>query len=209
MTRTAERQRVRVIVTTDPELDDLNSMLRLVLYSNEIELAGLIRSSSVLHYAGDVALGIEPYRWPPPGARSHIDQALDAYEQVYENLQVHDPRYPAPTALRSLVREGNVIDGGDRREPSAGSDLIADVLLDDEQGIVVVQAWGGFNTIARALMTIEERHAGRAEWPAIHARVTARTVLTSWGEQDDAFAAYIRPNWSEMEMRQVATMVWG
>ena len=45
--------RDRVIVTTDPELDDLNSMLRLLLYANEIELAGLVYTSSKFNYAGD------------------------------------------------------------------------------------------------------------------------------------------------------------
>ena len=56
MTSTSDR--IRVIVTTDPELDDLNSMLRLVLYSNEIELAGLVYSSSKHHYAGDAERGV-------------------------------------------------------------------------------------------------------------------------------------------------------
>jgi len=201
--------RIRVIVTTDPELDDLNSMLRLVLYSNEIELAGLVYSSSKHHYAGDAERGVEPHRWPPEGARGHIDLALDAYEQVHPNLLVHDPRYPDPAHLRSLVRVGNIADVGDTRRPSPGSDLIAQVLLDDEPGAVVLQAWGGLNTIARALMTVEERHADSPQWEAIRARVTARTVLTSWGEQDDAFVSYIRPHWPAIELRQVATMVWG
>ena len=206
---TSTSNRVRVIVTTDPELDDLNSMLRLVLYANEIELAGLIYSSSKFHYAGDTQRGIEPYRWPPAGSRGHIDQALDAYEQVYANLLVHDPRYPDPAHLRSLVRVGNIANVGDTQQPSPGSDLITQVLLDDEPGTIVLQAWGGFNTIARALMTIEEQHADKPEWEELHKRIMARTVLTSWGEQDDTFAKYIRPHWPEMTLRQVATMVWG
>ena len=202
-------ERTRIIVTTDPELDDLNSMLRLLLYANEIELVGLIYSSSQHHYAGDPERGITPFRWPPSGARGHIDQALDAYEQVYSNLVIHDSGYPTPEHLRALVRVGNIADVGDMLRPSPGSDLIAQVLLDDEPGIVVCQAWGGLNTIGRALKTIEERFATSPEWDVIWSRVTARTVLTSWGEQDDAFTSYIRPNWPELELRQVATMVWG
>ncbi|WP_296666102.1 DUF1593 domain-containing protein, partial [Demequina sp.] len=152
---------------------------------------------------------IAPHRWPPAGARGHIDQALDAYEAVHANLVVHDPRYPAPATLRALVRDGNLIDAGDRREPTPGSDLIARVLLDHEPGIVVAQAWGGLNTIARALMSIEERYAGTSEWPAVQERISRRTVLTAWGEQDDAFAEYIRPHWPDLEFRQVATAAWG
>ncbi|WP_228379186.1 nucleoside hydrolase-like domain-containing protein [Demequina rhizosphaerae] len=201
--------RVRVVVTTDPELDDLNSMLRLVLYSNEIELAGLVYSSSMFHWAGDPARGVEPFRWPPAGARGHIDQAIDAYERVHDTLRVHDARYPAPGDLRAVVREGNVSTEGDTRDATPGSDLIADLLADDEPGTLVLQAWGGLNTIARALMSVEERHAGSPGWDALRARIMARTVLTSWGEQDSAFAEYIRPRWPELELRQVATVAWG
>ncbi|WNM25979.1 DUF1593 domain-containing protein [Demequina capsici] len=204
-----EQGRVRVVVTTDPELDDLNSMLRLVLYSNEIELAGLVYSSSMFHFAGDPARGVEAHRWPPAGARGHIDQALDAYAQVHANLVVHDPRYPAPEHLRSLVRQGNIADVGDTREPTPGSDLIADLLLDHEPGTLVLQAWGGLNTIARALMTVDERLVDRPDRDAARARLMARTVLTSWGEQDSTFAEYIRPAWPEIELRQVATAAWG
>jgi len=33
--------RPRTIVTADPELDDLNSMIRFLLYANEVEIKGL------------------------------------------------------------------------------------------------------------------------------------------------------------------------
>lgn len=199
----------RIIVTTDPELDDLNSMLRLVLYSNEIEIAGLVYSSSQFHHAGDPARGIDPHRWPPADAVGHIDQAVEAYALAYSNLVVHDPRYPDPDALRALIRIGNIADVGDTAEPTPGSDLIKGVLLDDAPGQVFVQAWGGLNTIARALMSIEEEHAGTDAWDEIRARVTARTVLTSFGQQDSTFEQYIRPRWPELELREVATMAWG
>jgi hypothetical protein len=47
----------RTVVTTDPELDDLNSMLRLLLYSNEIDIVGLVYSASQFHYRGDPGRG--------------------------------------------------------------------------------------------------------------------------------------------------------
>ena len=43
----------RTIVTTDGELDDVDSFIRLLLYSNEFKLEGLIVSSSQWHYKGD------------------------------------------------------------------------------------------------------------------------------------------------------------
>ncbi|WP_062521989.1 DUF1593 domain-containing protein [Demequina silvatica] len=209
----ADRQdgarRPRVIVTTDPELDDLNSMLRLVLYSNEIDLAGLIYSSSQFHWAGDPAAGVEPHRWPPAGARGHIDQAVDAYEQAWDNLRVHDARYPSPEHLRALVKQGNILTKGDTDQETDGSRLIEDVLLDGDDRQVFVQAWGGTNTIARALLSIEERAKRAGTWEDTYRTVVARTVITSFGKQDQTWDEYIRPHWPELELREVATLAWG
>ena len=43
----------RTIVTTDGELDDVDSFIRMLLYSNEYKVEGLIISSSQWHYKGD------------------------------------------------------------------------------------------------------------------------------------------------------------
>ncbi len=199
----------RVVVTTDPELDDLNSMLRLVLYSNEIRLAGLIYCSSQFHWRGDPDRGIPPHRWPPDGARGHIHQALDAYEVAWPNLRRHDARYPTPADLRALVAWGNVRAEGDMAEETDGSRLIERVLMDGGEDRVFLQAWGGTNTIARALASIEERARAAGEWDAVYRRVAARTVITSFGKQDPTFDSYIRPRWPEIELREVATLAWG
>jgi len=199
----------RTIITTDPELDDLNSMLRLLLYSNEINIVGLVYSASQFHYIGDPATGVAPHRWPAAGEQLHIDDAIDAYAQVWENLVVHDPRYPSPDHLRSLVAVGNIANVGEMDADTPGSDLIKAVLLDDEPGQVFLQTWGGFNTTARALRSIENELCGTDEWPVIHAKVTAKTVITAFGQQDSTFAEYIRPVWPGIELREVSTFVWG
>ncbi|PRY16384.1 uncharacterized protein DUF1593 [Pontibacter ummariensis] len=43
----------RTIITTDGEVDDVDSFIRLLLYSNEFDIVGLVYSSSQWHYAGD------------------------------------------------------------------------------------------------------------------------------------------------------------
>ena len=48
-----QRVRPRTIVTTDPELDDSNSLVRFLLYSAEVETEGLIYASSQFHWRGD------------------------------------------------------------------------------------------------------------------------------------------------------------
>lgn len=201
--------RPRTIITTDPELDDLNSMLRLLLYSNEIDIRGLVYASSQFHHAGNEAAGIAPHRWPAPGAVCHIDEAVDAYEAVWPNLVRHDARYPTPESLRGLIAWGNVDDVGDMAADTPGSDLIRDVLLDEEPGQVFLQVWGGPGTVARALKSIEDEFRGTDAWQALQARVSAKAVITSFGQQDDTFADYIKPNWPGIENREVATRVWG
>ena len=73
--------------------------------------------------------------------------------------------------LRSKVRWGNVEFDGDISKDSPGSDLIRELLLDDEPGPLFLLAWGGQSTIARALKSIEDEFEGTAAWPEIQAKV--------------------------------------
>ncbi|GMA32465.1 nucleoside hydrolase-like domain-containing protein [Litorihabitans aurantiacus] len=205
------RDQPRTIVTTDPELDDLNSLLRMFLYANEIDLVGLVYSASQHHYMGDPAIGLDPWRWPKiaPETIYHIDQAIDAYEEVEDNLRVHDARYPTADALRDMTYWGNVKNVGEMAEDTAGSDFIKEILLDDEPGQVFLQAWGGPNTIARALKSIEDEYRGTPQWDAIYAKVSAKAVITSFGQQDTTFVDYIKPHWPDIHNREVATSIWG
>ena len=45
--------RPRTIVTTDGEVDDMDSFIRFLLYTNDLNVVGLVYSSSEFHYAGD------------------------------------------------------------------------------------------------------------------------------------------------------------
>jgi len=204
----------RVVVTTDPELDDSNSLIRYLLYSTDFETDGLVYASSQFHWKGDgkgttwfvpgreyTRFGLnlcpcESWRWAP-GER-HIDAAVDVYEQVYPNLRVHDPSYPTPAELRSKIRWGNVEFDGDISKDTPGSDLIRDLLLDDDAEPIYLLAWGGASTIARALKSIQERYEGTAAWPAVRAKVSSKAILSLSGDQDDTYATYIRPNWPDI-----------
>jgi len=211
--------RPRTIITADPELDDLNSMIRLLLFSNELEIEGLVYASSRFHWRGDGA-GTEfflpdreydapqtSWRWAP-GER-FIDDAVDAYAQAYDNLVVHDPRYPDPAHLRSVIREGNVEFEGDISAESPGSRLIADALLDDRPGPLHLQLWAGPSTVARALLSIEERFAGTDEWEDIRAEVSAKAVVTKFASQDATYDEYIARAWPRIRVIEVATLAWG
>jgi Cellulose-binding Sde182, nucleoside hydrolase-like domain/Cellulose-binding protein Sde0182, C-terminal domain len=181
--------RPRVIVTTDGEIDDRCSMVRFLLYANEWDIRGLIHSSSKYHWKGD---GDAPGKdWQE---MTWLDAQLDAYAEVYPNLKLHDPGYPSPEYLRSQVFVGNIDLEGDMRRTTPGSERIVEVLLDPDVSPVWLQAWGGPNTIARALKTIKEEHPGRVADVSRKARIYLIT------EQDMTFREYIRPEWPGLQM---------
>jgi hypothetical protein len=210
--------RARTIVTADPELDDLNSMIRFLLYSNEVDIAGLVYASSRFHWSGD---GSTPFflpdreytepqlSWRWARGERFIDDAVDAYEKVHPNLLAHDPRYPTADILRSVVRVGNVEFEGDVSTETPGSRLIAETLLDDDPRPVHLQVWAGTSTIARALMSIEEKFVGTPEWPEMKTAVSKKAVITKFASQDGTYDGYIRPAWPEIRVTDVATFAWG
>ncbi len=52
-TISAEDTRPRTVITTDLECDDMASLLHLLLYSNDIDIAGILVSASCHHWIGD------------------------------------------------------------------------------------------------------------------------------------------------------------
>jgi len=176
--------RTRVIATTDGEIDDRCSMIRFLLYASEWDIRGLIHSSSKYHWLGDAQHA--RHNWEDV---SWLDRQLDAYEQVYPSLRQHDPNYPSPDYLRSQVFVGNINHEGDMDAPTPGSQRIVEVLLDPDPSPLWLQAWGGANTIARALKTIADDHPERV------AEVTRKARLYLISEQDKTLREYILKAW--------------
>lgn len=210
--------RPRVIITADPELDDNNSLIRFLLYSNEVKVEGLIYASSGYHWKGDgkgtlwfvpgreyARFGLDTcpctsWRW----ARNErfIHNIVESYEKVYPNLRVHDPNYPTPAELKSKIRYGNIEFDGDISHDSPGSDLVRSLIMDDKPGQLYITAWGGQSTIARALKSIQEQYEYTVDWEKIRAKIYRKVVLLPSGDQDDTYATYIRPNWPGIDYRQ-------
>lgn len=171
----------RVIVTSDGEVDDECSMVRFLLYANEWDIEGIITSSSQYHWQGHRWAGD---KWAHP--------ILNAYAKVHKNLIKHDPGYPTPEYLHARTLLGNVKSEGDMDAPSPGSQHIVKVLLDESDDRPIwLQAWGGTNTIARALKTIEEKYPTKMAYVANKIR-----FFFIW-EQDPSYQAYIRPQWGK------------
>ena len=93
----------RLLVLTDitsltsgvKEPDDGQSMIRLMLYTNELDVEGLLASSNLGH-----GQAVRP---------DLIHQVIDAYAQVRPNLLLHSADYPAAEYLHGLVKAGQPI----------------------------------------------------------------------------------------------------
>ena len=83
---------------------------------------------------------------------------------------------------------------------TAGSRHIVKVLLDESDDRPVwLQAWGGPNTIARALKTIEEEH------PDQMAHVARKIRMFLIWEQDSTYQDYIRPHWGRYNIQTIVS----
>lgn len=194
------KEKVRTIITTDMECDDMNSMIHLCLHLNEMDLAGIVYTSSRYHFNGDGVhtLGEVTPHYSCSGKAAYEKKrkkpgpdpeavSLTEYrpfeegwiERLFENeyaavlpyLRKHDPSYPSAEYLLSIIRYGNTAFEGDVREATEGSDYIKDIILDDDPRLLYIQSWGGINTVVRALLSIEAEYKETGQWGAVYRKV--------------------------------------
>ncbi len=179
--------KIRVIVTTDGEIDDECSLVRFLLYSNEWDIEGIITTSSQYHWHG--------HKW---AGDNWMNNVLAGYEKVYPNLLLHSKQYPSPEYLRKRIFLGNVETEGEMELKTDGANHIVNVLLDkSDDRPIWIQSWGGNNTLARALKTIEEDYPNRMEDVAQKLR-----FFFIW-EQDNTYQSYILPHWGKYNIMTI------
>lgn len=193
-------ERPRVIVTTDMEVDDMNSVVHLALHLNELDVAAFVYTASQYHFQGDGShtlaeanphwrtKGKRAYEWPVvphepdpeagaltsyrPFPEGWMERLwLGPYAEAWPHLCENGGRYPTPEELVERTYVGNVAFEGDVREETPGSNAIRDAILDDDPRTLWLLSWGGMNTIVRALMSVAERYAGTPEWDDVRDRV--------------------------------------
>ncbi|MDP4224335.1 MAG: DUF1593 domain-containing protein, partial [Bacteroidota bacterium] len=126
-------QKNRLIVLSDIEADpdDSQSLIRLLLYSNQIDIEGLIAVTSV-HQKSRVA---------PETMR----KIIDAYGKVQRNLLKHEPGFPEAEELLACVKQGLPVfgmDGVGKGKDSEGSEWVIKVLEKDDIRPVWISVWG-------------------------------------------------------------------
>lgn len=210
----------RTIVTTDGELDDVDSFIRMLLHANEFRIEGLVISSSQWHYKGDgkgtkfiseMEMTRDMYgertelRWP---GTDWIYNLVDAYGKVYPNLKLHSPDFPEAEYLRSLIRIGNIDFEGEMEKDTEGSDFIKAKLLDSSREPLYLQVWGGTNTIARALKSIEDQYKDSPQWQSIYKKVCDKAIIYTILDQDATYRKYISKNWKDVKIYYNANQFW-
>jgi hypothetical protein len=173
--------RLLVLSDIENEPDDTQSFVRLLLYSDVIDIEGLVATTSV-------------HRRTSPAPES-IRALIRAYSEVHGNLVKHDASYPRPEALLALVKQGQpgygmgAVGAGKDTE---GSDAILRALEKQDDRPLWVAVWGGANTLAQALHTLRATRP-----PAEVDRLVSRLRVYTISDQDDS-GPWIRKSFSKL-----------
>jgi hypothetical protein len=166
----AERNRVFVLSDVGNEPDDQMSVVRLLLYSNEIDIEGLaaVTSDSLKDKTN------------PDTLRALIH----AYSEVRPNLLKHAQGWPDAGRLDRLVTSGPRglgLKGIDPKTPSAAAQALIQAVDRTDVRPLWVSIWGGANTLAEALQIVRQtRNAAQLD------SFVSRLRVYSISDQDDA-----------------------
>jgi hypothetical protein len=179
--QTARLHRLVVLTDIEADPDDTQSMVRLLLYSNEIDIQGLIATTSI-----HMRTSVNP---------QSIRNVINAFAAVRNNLLKHDANYPTAQSLLALVKQGlpeyGMTGVGDDKD-SAGSDWIIKTLELDDDRPLWVTVWGGANTLAQALHKIRKTKT-EAEAERLIAKLRVYTI----SDQDDS-GIWMRKNFPNL-----------
>jgi len=174
-------ERPILVVATDigGDPDDQQSLTRLLLYSNEFDIRGLIASSS----GTPGELGMDTVKV------QLIQDHIHAYAKVYENLVQHAPGYPDPDTLLARVKKGNPRRGlehiGEGHD-TEGSEWIIGVVDRAGDRLVNIAVWGGQTDLVQALWKI--KHSRN---PEQYFRFLSRLRVYDINDQDKLYS-YVR-----------------
>jgi hypothetical protein len=187
--------RLRLLVLTDVssltagmrEPDDAQSMIRLMLYSNEFDIEGLIASSNLGH-----------------GSQTRpelIRQIICAYGEVRPNLLKHSKGYPTESYLLDRVKSGWPVAGRDipidasigEGKDTEASRWIIQVVVKPDPRPVWITVWGGTADLAQALWRVR-----RDRTPEEVSAFTSKMRVIAVNDQDST-ASWIRKEFPELQ----------
>src|SRR5262245_57098939 len=177
LTMAAGTVKPRVLVLTDigNEPDDSESMVRFLLYSNELDIEGLLATTSTWQRAV-----VHP---------EMIEERVRAYGRALPNLRSHAAGYPEMQSLLSLIKSGRPEYGmsgvGAGKDTDASRLIVAAADRADPRPLWLT-LWGGSADLAQALWSVRATRSAEDV-----ARFVAKLRVYSISDQDDA-ASWIR-----------------
>ncbi len=164
--------RPRLVVLSDigNEPDDQMSLVRLLLYSNELELEGLVATTST---------------WQKDKVQPGImRRVIAAYAEARANLLLHAQGWPEASRLGGMVVAGQPGYGMAAVGPgkmTAGAEAIVRAGDRADARPLWIAIWGGANTLAQALL-----HVRATRPPAAVDAFVSKLRVRSISDQDDA-----------------------
>lgn len=141
----AQKTRILILTDIENEPDDAQSLVRFLLYANQFDVEGIVATTSC---------------WQRnKTAEWRIQEIVDAYGKVRDNLEKHEPGYPIHAFLKERIKKGYPDFGmaavGEGKD-SEGSELIIEVVDKDDPRPVWIPVWGGANCLAQALWKVQQ-----------------------------------------------------
>lgn len=143
----AERPRLLVLTDIGGDPDDQQSLVRLLLYSNEFQIEGLIASAAGT--PGELKEAVT--------RADLIRTTVEAYGRVQPNLAKHAAGYPPADELLSVIKSGNSRRGsnfiGAGHDTEGSKWIISRVDAPDPRPLNIA-VWGGQTDLAQALWRV-------------------------------------------------------
>ncbi|WP_231744251.1 nucleoside hydrolase-like domain-containing protein [Stieleria neptunia] len=194
-------KRLRVVMTTDfppigvvkggnvpndqkSDPDDMQSIVRFLLYANEFDVEGLVVSSGT---------------FANKATKKNMLDVIDRYEQVYPNLKKHDSMFPSPAYLRSVTFEGRsgtwgkkgTTNIGEGKDSEASDALIAIVDKPDPRP-VYVGIWGDCSVVAQAVWKVQQTRS-KSELDQFLSKLRIHQIATQ-----DGTITWLRDNFPKL-----------
>lgn len=165
-----DKQRVVVLTDIGNEPDDAQSLVRFLVYSNEMDVEGLLATTS---------------NWLKEEVQERkIRQHIAAYGRVRNNLLKHASGYPTEDELEDLVKTCMPVYGmegvGDGKSTEGSNHIISVVDKADERPIWI-SVWGGSNCLAQALWDVRQTRS-----PEEVAAFVSKLRVYTISDQDDS-----------------------
>jgi hypothetical protein len=145
----ADRPRLAVLTDIGGDPDDQQSLIRLMVYFNELDVELLIASSS-----GTLGELKEAVTRP-----ELIAEIVAAYGEVLPNLRKHADGWPDAETIQSRIVAGNKLRGrdfiGEEHDTAASKKLIERIDAGSPERPLNISIWGGQTDFAQALWRVK------------------------------------------------------